>query len=311
MRSDDIIPDIHGQSAKLEAALARIGWRRKPSGWVHPEPGRGIVFLGDFIDRGPENAAVIATVRSLLDAGKARAVMGNHELNALHFHTPHPDDGCPLRANSDKNIRQHRSFLDEFPPDAPRTRDVLNWMRTLPLFLEDAGWRGVHACWDDATIGRLRALTGDGVLSDAQLIRAGGRDEADELFDLVDRTVKGPEARLPDGFAHTDKDGTARETIRLQWWNSGAARWRDIAISVMDLSDLPDAPLPPEVRARTYPAEGKPVFFGHYWLEGAPRLQAANTLCLDYSAGLGGPLVTYAAEAGAPALTLDRVTVHD
>lgn len=87
MGTVDIIPDIHGQIAKLRGALDALGWRRSPAGWIHPDPERTIVFLGDFIDRGPENRAVIHLVRDLIDNGKARAIMGNHELNALHFHS--------------------------------------------------------------------------------------------------------------------------------------------------------------------------------------------------------------------------------
>ncbi|MCX7559700.1 metallophosphoesterase [Sulfitobacter sp. F26204] len=81
----DIIPDTHGQSAKLEATLAGLGWRRNALGWTHPDPDRQTVFLGDFIDHGPDNRAVLMTVRELVDTGKAKAIMGNHELNALHF----------------------------------------------------------------------------------------------------------------------------------------------------------------------------------------------------------------------------------
>lgn len=51
MGTIDIIPDIHGQIAKLRAALGALGWRRSATGWVHPDPERTIVFLGDFIDR--------------------------------------------------------------------------------------------------------------------------------------------------------------------------------------------------------------------------------------------------------------------
>ena len=174
----DIIPDIHGQSAKLDAALAGLGWKRSALGWIHPDPDRQIVFLGDFIDRGPDNRAVLKTVRDLVDAGKAKAIMGNHELNALHFHTMHPDDGQPLRAHSPKNIRQHRTFLDQFPPGDPQTRDVLDWMRSLPLFLEEDGFRAVHACWIDASLDRLKTLTGDGVLTEEQRRVLFAREES-------------------------------------------------------------------------------------------------------------------------------------
>jgi hypothetical protein len=63
----DIIPDIHGHADKLDAILQRLGWRRTTAGWQAPDPERRIVFLGDFIDRGPENARVIRTVRSAVE----------------------------------------------------------------------------------------------------------------------------------------------------------------------------------------------------------------------------------------------------
>jgi len=308
MGTIDIIPDIHGQIAKLRGALAALGWRRSTAGWAHPDPERTIVFLGDFIDRGPENRAVIHLVRDLIDSGKARAIMGNHELNALHFHTAHPETGRPLRAHSDKNLRQHGSFLKEFPVGAGETREALTWMRSLALFLEDEGFRAVHACWIDSTIDRVRALTADGVLSEEQLIRVA--DPADELFHLAEEVTKGPEHRLPDGFSFRDKDGTHRDHVRLQWWNAGAGTWRDIAISVPVPDDLPDAPLPETLMAQTYPVNERPVFFGHYWLSGDPVLQGRNALCLDYSAGKDGPLVTYELHPGERLLSPDRVCAH-
>lgn len=81
-------------------------------------------------------------------------------------------------------------------------------------------------------------------------------------------------------------------------------------MSVPDLGRLPDAALPDHVRAQTYRADAPPVFFGHYWLTCTPALQASNALCLDYSAGKGGPLVTYAYEPDAGPLSLDQVRVH-
>jgi hypothetical protein len=309
MGTIDIIPDIHGQIAKLRAALDALGWRRGPTGWVHPEPARTIVFLGDFIDRGPENRAVIHLVRDLIDSGKARAIAGNHELNALHFHTMHPETGRPLRAHTDKNLRQHRSFLNEFPVGDRKTREALSWMRSLPLFLEGDGFRAVHACWTDRSIDLLRDLTGDGVLSEEQLIRAA--DPADELFKLAEEITKGPEQRLPDGFAFRDKDGTHRDHVRLKWWNADARTWRDIAISVPVPEDLPDAPILGSLMAQTYPAHERPVFFGHYWLSGEPVLQGPNALCLDYSAGKDGPLVTYELHPGEAVLSSSRIRMHE
>lgn len=304
----DIIPDIHGQVDKLRAALLALGWRRSPSGWTHSDPDRVIVFLGDFIDRGPENRAVISLVRDLIDHGKAQAVMGNHELNAIHFHTVHPQTGVPLRTHSEKNLRQHRSFLTEFPVGGPDTQEVLQWMRGLPLYLEADTFRAVHACWITGSIDRLRELSPNGVLSEEQLIRTA--NPADELYRLAEVTTKGPECSLPAGYFFHDKDGTRRDQVRMQWWNAAADTWRDLAISVPNLNDLPNTPLPHALIEQTYPTGAPPVFFGHYWLGGDPVLQRPNAICLDYSAGKDGPLVTYEWLPGESELYLDRVRVH-
>jgi hypothetical protein len=45
-------------------------------------------------------------------------------------------------------------------------------------------------------------------------------------------------------------------------------------------------------------------------MSGEPELQSANALCLDYSAGTDGPLVTYKHIAGSGELSLEQVTIH-
>ncbi len=304
----DIIPDIHGQAEKLRVALKNLGWRRNGTTWLHAEPNRQIVFLGDFIDRGPENAAVIRIVRELMDAGRAQAIMGNHELNALHFHTADPETGDPLRPHHDDNLAQHASFLNEFPVGASQTQDVLDWMRGLPLFIETEEFRAVHAAWIQPAIDDLIQHTGTGVLTPEQLIWAGRKD--DLFYGLVEAIAKGPEARLPHPYYFKDKNGKNRHHIRVKWWNGDAKSWRQIAMSVPDVNQLPDDPLPDNVFATIYPAGDKPVFFGHYWMSGEPELQSANALCLDYSAGTDGPLVTYSYVAGSRELILEHALLH-
>lgn len=300
----DIIPDIHGQLEKLTGALTALGYSNTRGAWRHPDPNRRCIFLGDYIDRGPENAAVIRIVRDMVEAGTAFAIMGNHELNAIHFHTHHPESGLPLREH-EKNLKQHAAFLREFALGSPETRDAIAWMKTLPLFLEFDDFRVVHACWEDAKIDALRAQTKDGVLLEDQFVAAA--DEGAGLFHLVETVTKGPELALPEGYSITDKDGIVRHDIRLQWWKQKGARWSDIAISVPDLSELPQTAAPDAVLASSYAPTAKPVFCGHYWLSGEPVLQAPNVLCLDYSAGRDGPLLSYSWEPGADGIILEAI----
>jgi predicted MPP superfamily phosphohydrolase len=45
--------------------------------------GTQIIFVGDFVDRGPEQRDVLHIAKRMCEAGEAFAVMGNHEFNAL------------------------------------------------------------------------------------------------------------------------------------------------------------------------------------------------------------------------------------
>ena len=116
----DLIGNIHGHSAELHALLAELGYRQEDGAFRHPD--RKAIFLGDFIDRGSGSMAVIETVRTMVEAGSALAVMGNHEFNALAYHTPHPEKpGEYLRPRTPKNTTQHQATLDALdgqPPDS-------------------------------------------------------------------------------------------------------------------------------------------------------------------------------------------------
>lgn len=81
-------------------------------------------------------------------------------------------------------------------------------------------------------------------------------------------------------------------------------------MSVPNPERLPDERLSDYLLQSSYPATAPPVFFGHYWMEGMPILQATNALCLDYSAGKDGPLVSYSAEPDLKDLSLDNLRVH-
>jgi len=80
----DVIGDVHGCRAELEALLTRLGWvlRRddagRPVGAEHPQ-GRRAVFLGDLVDRGPDTPGVLRLVMGMVADGTALAVPGNHE----------------------------------------------------------------------------------------------------------------------------------------------------------------------------------------------------------------------------------------
>ncbi|MFE2020914.1 polynucleotide kinase-phosphatase [Streptomyces sp. NPDC059499] len=70
----DIIGDIHGCSSELESLLGKLGY----TDGAHPD-GRTAVFVGDLVDRGPDSPGVLRRVMSMVSAGNALCVPGNHE----------------------------------------------------------------------------------------------------------------------------------------------------------------------------------------------------------------------------------------
>jgi hypothetical protein len=166
----DLIGDIHGHADELIALLERMGYRQYGDCYRHPD--RKVIFLGDFIDRGPKILQVLQIARAMVDGGTALAVLGNHELNALAYHTADPDNpGAYLRKHSEKNVHQHSETLRQL--SAEQLCSALEWFRTVPLWLELDGLRVVHACWDVVQVGRVQeALRVHGGVTTAFLKRA-------------------------------------------------------------------------------------------------------------------------------------------
>lgn len=82
----DIIGDIHGHADALRQLLHLLGYEWRGNSYRHPE-GRKVVFLGDYLDRGPNVRETLEIVRAMVDGGQALAILGNHELNAILYHT--------------------------------------------------------------------------------------------------------------------------------------------------------------------------------------------------------------------------------
>lgn len=79
----DIIGDVHGCAAELEELLAALGYARDETDvWRHAS-GRKALFVGDLVDRGPRIPDVLRIVMSMVEAGTALAVPGNHDLKLV------------------------------------------------------------------------------------------------------------------------------------------------------------------------------------------------------------------------------------
>lgn len=307
----DIIGDIHGCAEQLEKLLHTLGYRQDGRGGEYRHPQRRAVFVGDLIDRGAGQRRTLEVVKAMVDGGSAYAVMGNHEFNALAYHTESPPgSGKYLRAHDDpddprsaKNTDQHQAFLRQVT-GAERSH-YLRWFATLPLWLDLGGLRIVHACWHDDSIAVVERECGSSApFSDVRLLIAASTP-GDPLYTAVETLLKGPEISL---VAHgqqpfKDKGGHPRKSARLRWWNGDARTLRELSEVAGNYTTVDDKPYPPlpdlDVSAVSAPhlyTAQVPVFYGHYWRSGEPERGGDwtdYTACVDFSAVMGGWLTAY------------------
>lgn len=300
----DIIGDIHGHAGALRALLAKLGYQESQGAYRHPD--RTALFVGDFIDRGPQQIETVSLVRRMVDAGNALAVMGNHEFNAIAWHTPDPDNpGDFLRPHhspkyGEKNFKQHQAFLAEVD-GTPLHDEIIAWFKTLPLWLDLPGLRVVHGCWHPRFIDYLTPQLAEGNRLPDTLLPSATREPADErekdtpeptIFKAVEALTKGIEIPLTAGKSFQDKDGITRHRVRSRWWNRQAITYPLAAmLDELTCRTLPDDPIPDH--ACIGDETVKPTFIGHYWLTGIPALLSPTTACVDYSIAKGGRLVAY------------------
>lgn len=277
----DIIGDIHGHADTLRALLAKLGYRECDEAYRQAK--RRVIFVGDLIDRGPKICETLKIVRAMVRAGTALVVLGNHEINAIRYHTS-GSNGRPLRPHSEKNERLHRATLDQLViPHPGEWSGWLKWFKTLPLYLDLGGLRVVHAAWSEASIRFLGARRFD----DTELLIASSRRGTAE-YNAVRALLNGPELTLPDCHCSHDEEGRARTEIRAKWFgpraNGHPLTYRDLVLPASN--EVPEIEVSAETLA-TLPGYGEhepPVIFGHYWMPPvALRCLSSNATCVDYS----------------------------
>lgn len=288
----DFIGDIHGYAEKLKELLHKLGYTNNKG--IYSSKERKVVFIGDYIDRGPKIRETLEIVKAMVDTGNAIALMGNHEYNALCFHF-NKTNGGHLRKHLIKNIIQHYETLKQFQNRQNEYEKYIEWFKTLPLYYETEKCKAVHACWDNKNIQYLRNTLIKNRLTDEliyQSVKKGTR-----LNKSIEQALKGKEIKMPQGLFFTDKDGTKRTEIRTKWWEDPSKMtYRSISIEPLDI--LPEQPVDlTELKSLDfYKNNDKKVFFGHYWLKGTPAIYGDNICCLDYSVAKGGKLVAYQLE---------------
>ncbi|MDR2456751.1 MAG: serine/threonine protein phosphatase [Deltaproteobacteria bacterium] len=125
------VGDIHGCRTKLDRLMEVIDWR--------PEKREELVFLGDYIDRGPDSFGVVETVLELKARyrGLVTCLMGNHEQMFANFITG--KESIVLSANG-------VSFtMRSYDRNSPFPVAHLDFYQNLRLYYETDNHIFVHA----------------------------------------------------------------------------------------------------------------------------------------------------------------------
>ena len=274
----DIIGDVHGYATLLKKLLQEMGYQKMNGSYSHPT--RKAIFVGDFINRGPEIRKTIRMVRAMVENGDAYAVLGNHELNAIIYHLK-DKEGKSIISKSSKYFLSLFKTINEYSSGSQEWRDQLNWMRTLPLYLDLGEIRVVHACWSDEAIKVADTLYEEGRIKKKvfrKVYKKPGSDEAKSVW----RLTKGVNLKLPSDLRVMNNKGVSPRSFRLRWWDSlDGMTFKEVSFE--SKFSMPSYTVPVEIIPTTYPYPNNApiVFFGHYCRGAGPYIIKPNVCCVD------------------------------
>ena len=140
-----VIPDIHGCVRTLSTLIENQ---------IVPNKNDHLIFLGDYIDRGPDSKGVIDYVMDLENNEyNVTALLGNHEdycIKAYEEDSKHKGFlGFRSKTKVQKEWEMHGGLqtMESFNAESPKDIDerYINWMRKLPYFIEVDDFIIVHA----------------------------------------------------------------------------------------------------------------------------------------------------------------------
>ena len=135
-------PDIHGCSNLLKEALSFVYK-------VNPEGGK-IIFLGDYIDRGPDNYGVLQIVMNPPKGWNFVTLMGNHEQMFIDSYMNGTQFYDIKSAKDIAGFKQDEFVIYEHVHQGI-DRSIIEWMSNLKIcHIEDDLNVFAHAFYDDS-----------------------------------------------------------------------------------------------------------------------------------------------------------------
>lgn len=129
------ISDIHGCLDELDELLALINPTKKDT----------IIFLGDYIDRGPKSMEVIDYLIWLKDRVNCIFLKGNHEDMFLNCYINRLDPYLFLSNGGKETLKSYRIRAFEWNSLASIPESHMEFLRDLKLYYKDENYMYVHA----------------------------------------------------------------------------------------------------------------------------------------------------------------------
>jgi len=274
----DIIGDVHGYASLLKKLLLKMGYVKSNGSYSHPK--RKAIFVGDFINRGPEIRKTIKIVRSMVENGNALAILGNHELNAIIYHLKDKEGGMFVKEPRRYFLSLFKT-INEYSLYSIEWNEHLKWMRSLPLYLDLGDIRIVHACWMDNAIEIVDSIREKGKIR-KKIFRKIQRNTDSDLTKSIWLLTKGVNLKMPADLRIVNNKGISPRSIRMRWWEKP----HDKTFKQMSFEskfELPAYTIPREILPQTYPyPDDAPIlFFGHFCRGKGPYIVKPNVCCVD------------------------------
>jgi len=126
-----VVGDIHGCSKALRTLIETID----------PTHGDEIIFLGDYVDRGPNSKDVVEQVIQLRKRCRVIALRGNHEIMLMGVVSAGLDQSIWKNGGGQATIASYGGSLSKIP------KPHLDFFHSLHEFYETENGIFVHACY--------------------------------------------------------------------------------------------------------------------------------------------------------------------
>ncbi len=286
----DIIGDVHGHAPLLKKLLTELGYIKTETGYIHPE--RKAIFVGDFINRGPQIRKTIRIIRAMVENGNAFAILGNHEINAINYYLKFKKEDPQVKSPR-KYFMALFKTLNDFTKNAEELTGHLKWLRTLPLFLEFENIRVVHACWSQESIDYIKKELPEGKVKKS-IYRDVMKNPGSEISKHISILTRGIDFIMPGDMRIVNNKGVSPRTFRLRWWEQPLGKTFE-EMSFESKFVLPSYTIPQQILPKTfvYSEDSPIVFFGHYCRFKGPYIVSPNICCVDSCVNGSKKLLAY------------------